>query len=457
MSTGPVEEILSITGSGLATFDDGKAVGVSFSAALFINGRFEGRMDFPAEFEGDFLSLQADSLSYFDVGGSADLRGHNSPILIRRCLVTKFEVSHGATLVLRGSFVCQEAIFHEDSLGTVPTRKLLFAFELANVSKTFRVIVGTELGELALRHSGEIDELEARMSAYGAPLITSSATLEVAARGSQTLGEVLQQAIKIVERFLRITSLAQGKWHTWVAVSVYETSDTGGGELRYLAIRHGKLMSSSGRHLTNPAHSSRFVQAAWRGYSNEKVEKYGFNLALEWFVGANGPQLLESKFLSATTCLELLMDRYSQEAGNEFLLDEGPFESLRDDLKAALKAWAGATELPADILSSLENKLLELNRRSYSQKAKKMLDFWTLRYDDLGVTIGDIVSIRNRITHTGDAKTSGSYDPLLRAYNAVMTMLARVLLAILDYDDQYFDWVRKEFVNFADVRTSITR
>jgi hypothetical protein len=454
VSAGPVEDILSITGTGLATFDDGKAVGVSFSAALLINGRFEGQMDFPAEFEGDFLSLQTGSFTYFDVVGTANLRDHTSPIVIRRCLLTRFQVSHGTTTELRGSFVCQEAIFHEESLRSIPTRKLLLSFELANISKTFRVIVSTELGDLALLHSREIDELEARMSAYGAPLVTSSATIEVAADGSQSLGEVLQRATEIVESFLKITSLAQGKWHTWVAVSIYETSDTRGGELRYLAIRHGKLLASSGRHLIVPAHSSRFVLAAWKGYSKERVEKYGFDLALEWFVSANGPQLLESKFLSATTCLELLMDRYSQEAGNEFLLLEESFNSLQENLKANLKAWAEAGNLSTDILGALENKLQELNRRSYSQKARMMLDFWRLRYDDLGVTIGDIVSIRNKITHTGDAKILGSYDPLLKAYNAITTMLARILLAILDYDDQYFDWVRKDFVNFADVRNS---
>ncbi|QQG48729.1 MAG: hypothetical protein HY247_08350 [archaeon] len=455
MSTGQFEDILSITGTGLAIFDDGKGVGVTFTAALHINGRFEGQIDFPAEFEGDFFSLQAVPLTYFDIEGAANLRDHAFPIMIRRCLLTRFEISHGATTELRGNFICQEAVFQEESLRTVPTRKLLFGFELANVSKTFRVIVGTELGELVLRHSSEMDSLEARMDSYGSPLVTSSATIEVASGGGLTLGEILQRATVTVENFLKITSLAQGKWHTWVTVSIYESSVDGGGELRYLSIRHGKLLTSSGRQLTNPAHSSRFVSAAWKGYSGRNVKKYGFDLALEWFVGANGSQLLESKFLSATTCLELLMDRYSQEAGNEFMLPGESFEHLREYLKTSLKAWDGAKGLHSDVLGSLENKLLELNRRSYSQKARMMLDFWRIKRDDLGVTFGDIVSIRNKITHTGDAKVSGSYDMLLKCYNAIMTMLARVMLAILDYDDQYFDWVKGNFVSFVDARTPV--
>ncbi|MDE1852218.1 MAG: hypothetical protein KGI38_00540 [Thaumarchaeota archaeon] len=398
------------------------------------------------------MSLQLGSLVYFDIEGMADLRGHSRPVVIRRCILIRTHASHGAAIELEGDFICQEAVFNEESTRARQPRRLLIGFELANVARTFRVIVNTELGELTLRHSDRIAELERRMNAYGSPLVTSSATFEVPPNG-RPLGEVLKQATDIVEKFLKITSLAQSRWHTWVAVSVYEASEGGeGGELRYLAMRHTKLLASSGRSLTILAHSSRFIQAAWNGYSRETAQEYGFDLALEWFIAANAPQLLESKFLSATTCLELLMDRYSREAGNESLLSRDDFRLLKTELQAKLRGWARRIGLNDKTLVSLEAKLGELNRRSYAEKAEQMLAFWNLRHDDLGVTIGQIVAIRNKITHTGDAIVSGSHDQLLRTYNAIMTIIARVLLAMLDYQDQYYDWVKGAFVNFADVR-----
>ena len=454
MANSSQDELLNLTGTGLAIFEDGVAAGVSFSAILHINGRLEGHIVFPAEFASDFASLQTSSLAYFDIEGTADLRGTGRPIVIRRCVLIRTQFSLSATVELAGDFICQEAVLNERLLDEKPSRRLFIVFELANVARTFRVTVNTSLGELTLRHSDRIEELERRMNTFMSPLVTSSATL-VVVPNDQTRGQILAEATAIIERFLKITSLAQGRWHTWVAVSVYEASEAGeGGELRYLAVRHPKLLAASGRALTNTAHSSLFIRNAWEGYSPTLARKYGYDLALEWFISANGPQLLESKFLSATTCLELLMDKYSREAKSESLLPRSDFASLRRDLKGKLDSWARKKRLESRTLASIEAKLAELNRRSYAEKAEELLFFWKLRHDDLGVTISQIVSIRNKITHTGNAVDSGSYDALLAAYNAIMTLLSRILLAIIDYNGQYYDWVRNEFVNFSAVRTS---
>jgi hypothetical protein len=54
----------------------------------------------------------------------------------------------------------------------------------------------------------------------------------------------------------------------------------------------------------------------------ELDEKYAFDLALEWYLESNSATVIESRFLMATTCFEMLMERFHTQMGTEFMLDE---------------------------------------------------------------------------------------------------------------------------------------
>ena len=88
--------------------------------------------------------------------------------------------------------------------------------------------------------------------------------------------------------------------------------------------------------LTNVAHSSFFIKSAWKGYSDEIDEKYGFNLALEWYLDSWASSILESKFMCASTCFELLMDKFHTQNNSELILDNTRFEDLHSQLVSQL-------------------------------------------------------------------------------------------------------------------------
>ena len=454
MATASFNEIMSIAGNGKATFDGTKTVEVSFTAKMLPNGRFEGELVFPTDFLEDFMGFSSSGeITVFDFDGSSTLSGQETATSMRTCFLTSFESSMGEAVSLKSGFVAQEVIFQKDSEETKPTGRVLIGFELVNVFETFRVILNTDLGQLTLRNSKDMKALEKTMETYGAPMVSAQALLETRLDGSRSLGNVLNQATELIERLLRITSLAQGSWHTWVAVSVYkEGGPEDGFERLYLKTRYPKLKRPSHRSITNVAHSSYFIQSAWNGYSSEEVKKYGYDVALEWYNEANSAGVLESKFLNATTCLELMMDRYANVAGNEFYLTEGNFSTLKGRLESEATTWAKANGVNEEDSKGLRDNLNGLNRRSYSRKAKALLAFWRVKYDNLGVGIRDIVMVRNEITHTGGILAGDKQDRLFSTFQALMMILVRVFLAILRYEGQYFDWVRQDFVDFATVR-----
>jgi len=446
--------LLQMDGVGRVQFEDGKNTEARFTAKLLENARFEGELDFPPTFTKQFLELSNGSVFVtFSIEGDVTLDKIVTPTIMKDCFVVRWQFTSGEETRLKVDFVSQEIVFDERAEQLEPSGELVIRFELVNVFQTFRVSVDTVMGELQLRHSKDIRDLERMMDSYGTPMVTSSATLIVRPDGSRTINDMLNQATGIVQDFLTVTSLAQGTWHTWVAVSVYEREASDGGYVRrYMKIRNPKLKRPSNRGITNMTHSSRFIASAWAGYSREVAQKYNLGLALEWYLEANVGSVIESKFLSATTCLELLMDRYVNETGNEYLLESSEFDLLRGELETRIDQWTQGREEGQKELDALRNKIADLNRRSYVSKAKELLGFWKVTTDDLGVTLRDIVEVRNEITHTGTF-SSGDYEgKVIPAYQGLMMIIARIFMSMLRYNGQYYDWARGTWVEFSSVR-----
>lgn len=75
------------------------------------------------------------------------------------------------------------------------------------------------------------------------------------------------------------------------------------------------------------------VKSGWNGYSPELQDKYSFDMALEWYIRSNMGGPLETRFLNAATCLEMLMDKaYSRNEGDK-LLDDQSFKAFYKNMK----------------------------------------------------------------------------------------------------------------------------
>lgn len=440
------------------TLKDGSTTNAEVQFRALQNGDLEGDLSFPASFLVKFSEISTSkAVGEFEMKGKMTIDGRTQTVHFSKCYLTTFRMSSGPSEISIGSgFRAQEIAFNPEALEQKPSRQLLLGYDIGNVFQTFRVIVETRLGELSLAHYEGIEKLCDLMRIYGTPLMTSAVQLVVRPDGTKTLREVIDDATSTVNGFLRITSLAQGVWHDWASLSVYEKEESReGAELKYLMMKSPKLWEPKERALTNPAHSSIFIKTAYGGYSEDLNEKYGFDRALEWYTEANIGGVLESKFLSATTCLELLMERFHSSTEAEFIIPSlETFNALREALESTARGFMKGAGVDEEQRAAIYRALGGINRRQYVDKAERLLKFWNLRIDDLSATIGDIVNVRNEITHTGTVYSDKYKGKLLPSYLALMMILARLFLAMLHYSGQYYDRAVGDWVNFSDVQTS---
>lgn len=75
-----------------------------------------------------------------------------------------------------------------------------------------------------------------------------------------------------------------------------------------------------------------------------------------------------------------------------------------------------------------------------------LLNYWGISYSDTGITLDEIIRIRNKITHEGKyyIHKKNDFMHLTKVYDGLMTILTRIFLATLSYSKQYQDpWLDK--------------
>ena len=331
----------------------------------------------------------------------------------------------------------------------VPKGKLYFDVGVVNVSETFRVIVDTPMGKLQIAHFKDIFvKFNNLLRNFETPIITSKLEMETVPNGETKTKD-------IVENFLKITSFAQLNNHQAVYFHIYENDRK---EKRHLLI--SELLSPTVTttltpELTNPAHSSYFINSAWnsfskKGYSKQLEKDYGFNSALYWLIESAVNNFFEPKFIDACTCLETLMDRFHSKNHTEFILDESTFNDLREELKNTASEWLNLRKVDALDRKSIYENLSLIQRRSFKDKANLLTEHLNINISDLDTKFDDIVKIRNEITHTGLSSIL-DFNTQWRTYQDFMSILVRIFLAIIDYDFDYFDPWQGKWIKFKEM------
>ena len=211
------------------------------------------------------------------------------------------------------------------------------------------------------------------------------------------------------------------------------------------------------RQLTNDSYSREFIRLAWKGYSRELDEKYGFAYALEWYIESNLVDALEFKVLNASTCLELLMDKFNSEQKSEYILNSEFSDKFKDKLQICFsKELKGLGIEDKEIRKSIYANLGGINRRSYVDKAYNLLSYWGISYDDIDMGFEDTVRVRDQITHRGkyyskNADIRTEFEDVLKAYKSLAMILPRIFLAMLNFEGQYLDTISGGWIQFKEV------
>lgn len=440
------EPIHEHEGIGEMILASGERFDVNFVCRQLQNGRILGEIDVASMTFGKAHHLLM-SLTDFTLSGE-DKSGDR--IVINRCYLNNVKSNGG----ISAKFSASEVIRKPEKLRTHPKNELVVVFGLLNVDETFRVSVDTHLGRLYLNHiKGYKEHLPVIMS-QNVSAVTAVAKIHIKNPDTNlSFKDVLSESVDVVEGFLRITSLAQTCYHDRCSVGIYEkTKDSGGYELVLYKMIRSKLKMPKYRGLTNPAHSSRFVESAYRGYRGREKELkdlYDFEIALEWYLESNIASILESGYLASCTCLELLVDRYKTHSKTGYIIEPKLYkEEMYPVLEKVAREYMKEIETTPRQRNEIYIKLKWLNRRSFRAGIESLLDHLGVKHDDLFDDLGIIIKVRDKITHEG---TYTDIDKLAWTRNRLYVLLTRILLSILNYENDYYDWVRGEWVHFNDV------
>jgi hypothetical protein len=440
-------------GLGDVAFSDGRFAPANFSVQLHKNGIIAGELDF-SRFDFSLWSYLKD-MPRFSLTGQENQS--NRALLAEKCYLTGLNEANR-----KCTFGSREVIIGTDLLDNPVKQKFHLHYGIVNLYEAFGgACVDTELGKLRLVNFTDIKESEKLMSLYHMPLITSGLQLMLEPSPLQSLRMALENASNIARNFLKVSSLAQTIRHDWAFLEVSEVFDKVLDEeiipIRpVLHILRSPVPRSPYIRMNAPAvYFERFVRSAWEGYSTNIEENYGFDMALEWYIKSNSGGTLETRFLAATTCLELLMEKFHSQNSTDKLFEEGYFKNFYENMKAHATELLMQMGVDEKTMHAVFGSMKGMERRTFIDKLEMLLGNWDISYADLGVTLSEIRNVRNKITHEGryynNVENQSQVDYLFRVYNGLFNILTRLFLALLRYRGLYYDIPNSKWIDFGEV------
>jgi hypothetical protein len=422
---------------------------VEYQIKQMQNGRIIGNLATPSKNYPKIDTLFRSRSGYFKLEG---VDNNGSEVKVDRCFLNSLH--WGTDPKTSGRFVAYEILVNSSKFDEQPSNEVVVRFGLLNIDETFRVKVDTKIGKLFLRPIKEKEDKLFAIKNLGISGVTAIAEIFVEKTAAQKpYHDILKDSIDIIDGFLCISRLADTCFHDWCSVTIYQKDDKLERHNFILqSLRSPKLKNPHYRGLTNPAHSFIFYEKAYSGYKGREKELddyFDFRIALEWYLEANIASVLESQYLMACTCLELLVDRFQHRMNSEFIMDDNVFkEKFVPDIRSYARKSMKSLEISADQRGQIYANISGINRRSRGRGISELIAYLRIKHDDLLTDLNDVLRIRNLITHTG---TYGDVDELSKVFNALYVLLSRIFLKILNYDDDYFDWVKGDWVHFREI------
>lgn len=185
--------------------------------------------------------------------------------------------------------------------------------------------------------------------------------------------------------------------------------------------------------------------AAVTSFFNPPVRVKNLFFAIEWF--SMDATYKEVRLVNAMTALENLV---ASNLTDEDALIRLPkeFEKIRRKLRQIIKEcvgkWPPESEEAAEVVKDLNEKLLDLNRRSILKKMKALAELWGVPLD--GISEKKIVAAkraRDRIVHRGHYYGEGNEasDDLWEHIAVIREIVVRFLLSAIGYKGSYFSYL----------------
>lgn len=207
--------------------------------------------------------------------------------------------------------------------------------------------------------------------------------------------------------------------------------------------------SRTGQVVIHPMKLQAYFERAVAAFFDPPVLVVNPTYALEWFAMDAG--YTETRLLNVMTALENLTASNLSDAETLFL-SKSRFEKIATAMRAAAREVsakspaAGDPTLEADWLKALPARMLDLNRRSLSDKIHRLAARWRVPLDDLVTdeALAAAIKARNAIVHRGwyyePAAGSTEHRDLWDHVLLMREILIRFVLTTLHYEGDYLSF-----------------
>lgn len=356
------------------------------------------------------------------------------------------------------------------SYETISTKdQLWIKYGIINLDlrRLLRGHIETDLGKITFSRCKNHEEIIEEMKSFKTPLLSGFLNITDVNIGKfESVDSYLKTVDENIGEILELLSLAQSTYLSHCLIRVYAKIPNSNShddyELKRMVMLDIKTKTPSlGQPLIRDWEDIyKFISPkTLRKYSDLR-EKFDLDIAFEWYLESlHGT--LQSDYLLACTCLELLKDRCNEMNGNTHILPEKLFsEQYYPDLKKYTRKVLNRKGINEDskehknVRAELYANLKGINRTSFSSSILRLLNDSHIIYDDLFPDIKIIQIIRNQITHRGTQEISP--DELFDIYEKLICLIQRIFLALMEYDGYFLNrndrYKRKIFTDFISLR-----
>jgi len=357
------------------------------------------------------------------------------------------------------------------SYKTISTKdQLWIKYGIINLDLT-RLLIGhveTDMGKITFSKQKNHDEMIEEMKAFKTPLLSGFLNITDTNMGEfESFDSYFNALDENIGKVLELLSLAQSTYLSHCLICIYAKTPNSNSQddykLKKLIMLNAKTKAPSlGQSLIRDWEDIyKFISPKTLQKYSDLREKFNLDIAFEWYLESLSHGVLQSDYLLACTCLELLKDRHNEMNGNTHILPEKLFgEQYYPDLKKNTQKVLKGKGINED---SKEHKIIRgefyanlkgINRTSFLSSILRLLNDLHIIYGDLFPNIKIIPKIRNQITHRGTQETSPK--ELFDIYEKLICLIQRICLALMEYDGYFLDrndqYKRKIFTVFISLR-----
>jgi hypothetical protein len=374
-------------------------------------------------------------------------------VIVKKIFTHSIEKNSSRPGTLNLEFSASEVDIDYEAISTEDQLRIKYGIINLDLRRHLQGYIKSDIGKITFSKRKDHDKTINKMKTFKTPLLSGFLNItDVNMRQFESFDSYFETIKKPVETVLELLSLAQSTYLSYCSICIYAKTPNSNSQDEYKLKRmimldiKTKVPSLKPPLITDWNDIYNFISPKTIQKYTDLRDKCGLSIAFEWYLESLSHGVLQSDFLLACTCLEILKDRYNKKKGNTYILPESEFEDYLPDLKTKIKDMLKEKGVNNKKAKKISGKLKCINRTSFENSLLRLLEDLKedqkIIYNDLfdqDPKIEDIMNIRNQITHTGILDQEVSIKKLSDVNQKLICLIQRIFLALLEYDGSFLD------------------